>query len=137
MLDIHRGKDIDPRREDIQNVLVALFMRTAGDIGVRQLIHHYPLRVTGDHGGGVHLFERRSPVLHRLAWDDFQIPDLCLSAFASVGHDEPDHDILAALTFTPVRLGQHFIGLAYSGGEAEKELEATPPRFTLFALDTG
>jgi len=61
----------------------------------------------------IHFFEGDTAVLDAPARHDFQIADLGLGVRASVGFDEPDHDIDAFATEC-VRVFQHRIGFAHA-----------------------
>src|SRR5450759_4775188 len=122
VLDIHGGKNVDPRVQQLQHIFVALAMFAALDIGVRQFVHQSDPRVPRENGVDVHLFEERALVLDRFARYCFQIRDQVTHRFAAVSFDYYDHHIFAA-GVPADRLGQHGVGLAHAGSISEKELE--------------
>ncbi len=72
MLDVHGRDDVDPRRQDVLNVLVPLRVQAAGDIGMGQLVDERDLRLAGEDGVHVHLFHGDAVVLLPAPGDHFQ-----------------------------------------------------------------
>ena len=62
VLDVDRGDDVDAGVEQRVDVLPALLVPAAGDVGVRQLVDQGDRGSPGEHGVEVHLLERRAAV---------------------------------------------------------------------------
>src|SRR3984893_14413895 len=122
VLDIHRGDHVDFRREQLLDVLVALFMLGAGNVGVRELIDHRDVRLARQDRVDVHLFHRDAAVIELPARDHFQVPELGHGVGAPVRFDEAEHDV-DALIAKLVRLFEHPPGLADAGRGAHVNLE--------------
>ena len=64
VLDVHGRDDVDPGLEQLLDVLPALRIARAGDIGVRELVDERDLRPPGEHGVDIQLLEVTVPVAH-------------------------------------------------------------------------
>ena len=114
VLDVDGGDHVDPGVEHLLDVLPALLVARAGNVGVRQLVHQRDFRVAGEHRVQVHLFERRAAVLQLGPGDDFQAVEQRDGLRAPVRLGEPHHDVGAALG-AAVPLAEHGVGLAHPG----------------------
>ena len=74
MLDIHRGDHVDSRREQFLDVLVALLMLGAGDVGVREFVDQRDLRLARQDSVDIHLFHRHAAVIEPAARDHLKVP---------------------------------------------------------------
>ena len=122
MLHVDGGVHVDPRAQQLLDVLIALGVPAARGVGVCELIHQYKTGPAGDGGIDVELGERDAVVFDFARRDLFEAIDE-LGGFGSiVRFDITGYDIDAA---APGGLGglQHGVGLAYAGGIAEKDLE--------------
>ena len=66
VLDVDGGDDIDPGLEDLLDVLPALLVARARDVGVGELVDQGHGRMAGDDRVGVHLLDSNTAVFH--AW---------------------------------------------------------------------
>ena len=123
VLDVHGGDDVDPRLEQLLDVLPSLLVPRARDVRVCQLIDQRDLGRSGQDRVDVHLLESRAPVLDRPPGGDLQVAQALAGLGTAVGLDEPDHDIGTALPTTQA-LAQHREGLADAGRVAEVDAEA-------------
>ena len=109
VLDVDGGDHVDPGVEQLVDVLPALLVAGARDVGVRELVDEDAFRLPGEHGVDVHLFEGRAAVLHLPARHDLEVADLRGGVRAIVRLDEPDHDVgtafVRSLTFVEHREG--------------------------------
>ncbi len=122
MLDVDGRDHVDARREQLLDVLPALGVAGAGDVGVRQLVDEGDLRVAGEDRVDVHLGERRVPVGEFTARDLLKAVQHHLGAGPVVVFHEGDHAVGAPLD-PPVRLGQHRVRLADARCRAEVDPE--------------
>jgi hypothetical protein len=122
MLNVHGGKNIDSRVQQFEHIFIAFVMFAFFDIGVRQFVHQRDTRLARENGVYVHLLEKRAFVLDLLARNHFQICNQFPDSFPSMGFDNSNYDIFAAIV-PPDRLGQHGVGLAHTGSISKKELE--------------
>ena len=125
VLDVDRGDDVDAGLQQLLDVLPALGVARARDIGVGELVDERHLGPAGQHGVDVHLLERRTAVVERAARDHLQAVDHLRGVPAAVGLDEPHDHVGAALRAT-VALAEHGVGLAHPGccAEVDPELSA-------------
>ncbi len=118
VLDVDGGDDVDPGGEQFLDVLPALGVPAAGDVGVRQLVHQDDGRAAGERGVEVHLLELGVPVGAVDPRQDLQAVQHALGVAPAVALDEPDHDVGPAFLSAP-GLVQHPVGLADPGRGAE------------------
>ena len=85
---------------------------------MRQLVDERDLGPTREDRVEVELLERRVAVLEGAAWHDLEVADLFRGLLASVGLDEADDDVGAAVA-PPPTLVEHRVRLADSGGGPE------------------
>src|SRR5712664_2737935 len=125
MLDVHGRDDIDSGVKEFQNILPA-FVVPAGSrhVGVGKLVNQGDLGLSSQDRVLVHLVKPGSPVLDRLAGDDFEALDHVFGEPAPVALYKADDHISAALTSTPA-LAEHGVGLADARGRAEVDAEMT------------
>ncbi|MNF02253.1 hypothetical protein D3C80_2013750 [compost metagenome] len=57
MLNIHCSDDRNAVFQKTDNILITLTVRTAGHIGMSQLIHQHNFGVAGDNCFGIHFFQ--------------------------------------------------------------------------------
>ena len=67
VLDVDGRHDGDPGREDVLDVLIALLVLDARDVGVRELVDQHDLGLAGEDRRQVHLLERLCPCTGRCA----------------------------------------------------------------------
>ena len=125
VLHVHRGDDVDPGGEQFLDVLPALGVAGAGDVGVRELVDDRDLGVPGQHRVDVHLGERGAAVGDGLAGDDLQPVEHRLGVRPVVGLHEPDHHVGAAFG-APLGLVQHVVGLADARCGAQVDPQFAP-----------
>ena len=90
-----------PGVEELVDVLPALLVARAGNVRVRELVDERDLGPAREDRVDVHLLERRAAVLDGAAWDDLEVADLLRGPLATVGLDEPDDDVGAAVVAAP------------------------------------
>ena len=122
MLDVERGVDVDPRAEQLLDVLPALGVARAGRVGVRELVDQDEIGIAGQGGVQVELLELGAAVLHRAARQGLETFEQAAGLGAAVGLDHAHHHVLPG--GEPLaRLDQHGEGLPHPGGRAEEHLE--------------
>ena len=97
MLDVDRGQDIDAGVEELVDVLPALGIAAAGDVGVGVFVHNRGPGRPGQDGVEVHFLKLRAPVGQPLGRDDLESLQERPRFAAAVVHGERHHDVLAAL----------------------------------------
>ncbi len=132
VLDVERRIHVDPRRQDLLDILVALGMPRAGRIRVGELVHQHQLRLAADDRVDVHLGQGDAVIFHLPARQDFQCFDQLLRLRPVVSFDVAHHHV-HALLLALVGGFQHGIGLAHAGHIAQKDLE--PAALPFFGLD--
>jgi hypothetical protein len=125
VLDVERGDHLDAGVEQLGDVLPALGVPAAGDVGVGQLVDERHLGPPGQHGVDVHLLEHRAAVVHPAAGHDLEVADLLGGAGAPVRLHEPDDHVGAALLPAPP-LVEHGERLADSRGGAQVDAQDPP-----------
>ena len=93
VLDVERRRHVDAGGEDLLDVLPALLVAAARDVGVGELVDEHPFRTTGDDGVDVHLLERRAAIDDLLARHDLEVADRLGGQGAVVRLDESDDDV--------------------------------------------
>jgi hypothetical protein len=127
VLDVQRGQHGDARRHQLLHVLPALLVPAAGDVGVRQFVHHRYLRSAGKHGVDIHLFEPGVPVADLPPGHHLEAVQQRGCRQATVRLDEAHHHVLSPL-LEAMRHSQHRVGLAHPGGVGEPDVQAAAPR---------
>ena len=130
VLDIDGGIDVDAGLQQLLHVLVALGVAAAGGVGMGQLVHQDQLRVTAEGGVQIELPQGNISVAHRLGGQLLQPLGEGQGFRAGVGLDVAGHH-LDALALGLMGGGQHGVGLAHTGGVAEKNLQKAPGIFLL------
>ncbi len=120
MLHVHRGDDVDPRREDLVDVLVALLVPRARSVRVRKLVHEGELGRALDHCVDVHLPEHETAVRYRHPGHELEPLRERGGLGPVMGLEIADHDI-APLEIRLPALLQHPIGLADAGSHTEQD----------------
>ena len=123
MLHVHRGDDVDPRLEDLVDVLVALLVARAGRVRVRELVDEGELGCALEHGVDVHLPEHQAAVRHRHSRHELETLGERGGLGPVVRLEIADHDVAPLGVRLPALL-QHPIGLADAGGHAEQDAVA-------------
>ena len=134
VLNVERRDDVDPGVTQQLDVLVALVVRRARSVRVRQLVDQDDLRVASQDRVGIHLLDDHPAIGNLLAGNDFQIADLRFCLRPAMRLDEADDDILP-LGPQPLGLIEHGVGLADPGRGAKKDPQPAPPATLLRALE--
>ena len=87
--------DVDPRGEQLLDVLPALLVPGPGNVRMRELVDQRDVGMARDHRVHVHLLELGPAVIDPPAGNDLEIADLLRGAGPPVGLDEP-HDHIAS-----------------------------------------
>jgi hypothetical protein len=124
VLDVHRGDHVDPGRQQLFDVLPALGVPRARDIGVREFVDERDLRLAREHRVEVHLLERAAAVGDDAAGNDLQAPEELSGQLPVVGLGEADDDVRAAGEPT-VALTEHRVRLSHPGRRAEVDAQLT------------
>ncbi len=124
VLDVDRGDDVDPGVQQLLDVLPALAVPPAGDVGVRQFVHQDHRGLPPQHRVEVHLLEVGVPVGAVDARHDLQAVEHRLGVAAPVALDPADDDVRAPVLSAP-GLVQHPVGLADTGSGTEVHPQPT------------
>ena len=125
VLDVDGGDHVDPGGQEGVDVLPALGVAGAGDVGVGQFVDEGDVGVAGQDGVQVHLLEAGAPVVEDLAGDDLEVGQLGGGVGPAVGLHEPDHDVGVTIT-APASLVQHGVRLAHPRGRPQVDPQRTP-----------
>ena len=126
VLDVDGGDDVDAGVEQLLDVLPALLVARAGDVGVGQLVDEDDLRAAGQDGVEVHLLEARCPGSSTVRrGTTSRSPSWAAVLRPAVGLDVADHDVGAALG-PPPALVEHGEGLAHARRGAEVDPQRAP-----------
>ena len=136
MLDVDRGQDIDPGIEEFVDVLPALLVAAARDVGMGVFVHHRGFGGAGQDGVEVHFLELRAPVGQAPGRDDFEARHEGPGVGASVVQGERDGDVLAALA-EAVGFLQHLVGLAHSGRGPQEDPQRSTCHVVILSLGDG
>ena len=136
VLHIHGGEDVNAGIEQFDDILVALGVAGAGDVGVGQFIHQRQLRVAGQQGVQVHFLQHHAAILGLAPRDDGQPGDQGVGLLPSVRLDIADDDV-APLALGALGGAEHGVGLADTGGHAKEDLELAAFFRRLGFLDGG
>ena len=123
VLDVQRRDHVDPGREDLFDILVALGVRGAGGVRVGELVDQTQLGRAVENRREIHLFERRVPVGHTHQRQPWQPLGQLSGLSATVCLEQADRDVMTRPHFR-LSLEQHAIGLARPGGHPEEDLQA-------------
>ncbi len=126
MLDVQRRPDVDAGGQQLLDVLPALGMARARDIGVGAFVHQQEPRPPGQGGVDVELHQGAPAIGDRLSRQDFQPLEQGRGLGSPVGFHHP-HQHLGPLRLPPPGLLQHLVGLAHARRHAEKDLEPAAP----------
>ena len=122
MLDVEGRDDVDPRVQELLDVLPALLVAGAGDVGVGQLVHQGDLGVPLQQPVEVHLLEDLAPVFDAGPREDLEVTDLRPGIGPVIGLDVADDDVLAPRVGAPP-LVEHGVGLADARGRSQVDPE--------------
>ena len=122
-----------PGIEQLEHVLITLWMTRARRIRVRELIDNRESGMPGQDGVEIHFVERGAAIFDLRARHDRHPFEQRFRLLAPVRFDDADHDFAALLLLLPRRL-QHRVGLAHAGRHPEKNLELAARSGGLFAL---
>ncbi len=126
VLDIERGDHVDACIQDLLDILVALDMPGAWNVGVGQFIDQHHFGMPRNNGLGIHLFERYPAVGDFLTRNHLQIPQLRLRLGPTVRLHVAHHHVgTPALAAVP--LVQHRIGLPRSGSRGQVDAQPAAP----------
>ena len=122
MLDVDGGIDMDAGGEQLLDVLVALGVAAAGDVGMGELVDQDEPRPALEDGVDVHLGDGATPIVGFAAGDDLLVADQRLGLGAAVGLHHPDHRIDAGAAAGGA-FGEHLVCLADPRRGAEEHLQ--------------
>ena len=125
VLDVDGRHHVDPGVEHLPDILPALRVARAGDVGVGEFVDECPLRRPGDHRLGIELVQFDAAVGDRASRHGFQALRHPCRLGAAMRLDQSDDDILACAR-QPVPLLQHDEGLAYARRRAEVDPQQPP-----------
>ena len=125
VLHVERGDDVDAGVEEVEDVLVALFVAAAGRVGVGEFVHERHLGVPREHGVDVHLLQRHASVVFFAARHEFEAVHERLRLGALVVLHVP-HRHVNALLLQRVGLLEHPVRLPDAGAVAEVHLQPPP-----------
>ena len=122
MLDVERGVDVDPARQQLLDVPPTLVVPRSRRVAVRELIHQQQGWVACDGAVEVELLEPGAAVLQGPAGEDFEALDQAGGLRPPMGLHDADHHVESV---GPLRLGrlQHAEGLADTGRRPEENLQ--------------
>ncbi len=122
VLDIDRGEDVDPGRQQLLNVLPALGVPAARGIAVGQFVHQYQLGLGLEQAVEVHFLQQYATVFrtHQGLLGQPAQQGFGLGAAVGLHHPGKHLDPLAQLAMGRL---EHGVGLANPGGGAQEHLE--------------
>ena len=127
VLDVEGGHHVDPRGEELFDVLPPFVVLRARRVGVRELVDKRDLGATIQHRLQVHLLERDAAMFDTCARDGRDSRSHRRRCGAAVSLYNPDDDIVPAPEeASPIF--QHGEGLADAGGSAEQHPKLPPFR---------
>ena len=131
VLDVDRGEHADAGIEKLEDVLIALFVRAARDVGVGELVDDAELRPPRA-GWHRHPFPRarRRGIRSSRRGTTSRSPNLRLGVGSPVRLDEADDDV-HALASKCVRVLEHRVGLA----DARRGADVDPQSRALLGVD--
>lgn len=136
VLDVHRRDHVDAGVQQFVDVLPALLVAGARDVGVGQFVDQRDLRVPGEDRVEVHLLQRRALVVEPPAGDDLEAVLQCGGMPATVGLAQADHHIGAAAG-PAVALVEHGDGLAHPGRRPEIDPQPASSHGYILTARTG
>ncbi len=122
MLDVQGGPDVDAGGDQLLDILPALGMARARDIGVGAFVHQQQPRPAGQGGVDVELHQGAAAVGDGFSWQDLEALEQGRGLGPAVGLDQADRHV-GPLGLPPRRLLQHLVGLAHARRHAEEHLE--------------
>jgi len=122
VLHVDGGHHVDPRRQQLLDVLPPLLVAGARHVGVGQLVDEGDVGVARQHRVEVHLREALAPVDDLAPRDQGEAVELGRGVRPAVGLHERHHHIGAAVG-SSVTLAQHGVGLAHPGCGPEVDAE--------------
>ena len=121
MLDVDGGVDVDAGIQQLLDVLVALGMAAARNIGVGQLVDEDQIRPPLERGIDIELVQDTIDIDHRLAGEDLKAFQQRLGLPAPVRLHHTNDDVHALLQLGAGSL-EHLVGLADAGSGTDKIL---------------
>ena len=122
MLDVERRPYADARVEQLLDILPALRMPAVRSVRVGELVDDDQLGLALERRVQIEFLDRAPVVFNHAPRQDFEPLDERARLGAAMSLDEPDDDIDAFVPQAP-RVLQHGVGLADTGGGAEKNLQ--------------
>ncbi len=121
VLDVEGRVNVDPGRQHVSDVLVALAVLESRRVAVGKLVDQRQLRVASQDPRQVHLLDLDLAVGNPAPGDDLQPDGLVAGLLAFVRLQVADRDIAPGLPLGPALL-QHAVGLPHPGRHAEEDL---------------
>ena len=134
VLDIHRGINIDPGRQQFLDVLPALRMTRTGDVGVGQFVHQDQCGLAHQGAVDVEFPQHFVAVRDVLQGQPLQSFEHGFGFPAAVGLDDADDHVPALLQLL-ARRREHGVGFADTGRSAEEYLQLAARGPKLIFLD--
>ena len=131
VLDVDGGDDVDAGGEQLLDVLPALGVAGAGDVGVGEFVDQGDCGRRGQHGVDVHLGEDGAAVLECRGGGSLQPSQHHLGVRPAVVLHESD-DAVGAPLDAAVRLGEHRVRLA--DARCRAEVDPSLPRVPTFSV---
>ena len=122
VLHIECCEHIDAGIQDLFDVLVTLFVATAGNIGVSELVYERELRLACQQRIEVELIEITAAILNATARQCRQAREKRVGLRPAVGLHDADDDV-DALSSASLRDRKHLVRLADAGRGTEKDLQ--------------
>ena len=122
VLHVHGRKYIDLGLQQFHDVLIALGVLAALNVGMGQLVDHDHGRFAAENGVHVHLFKRCAFVLKFARRDAFEFCGEFGGGLATVTLHHAYSNVFSAAG-TANGLAQHAVSLAHAGSVAEEKLE--------------
>src|SRR5581483_8799565 len=122
VLHVHDGENVDVRVQQVHDVLIALGIFGALDVGVGKFVDQHDLGFARENRLHIHLCEGGAFVVHDAAGNGLQFRGQLCYAFAAVSFNVTDQDIFAAAV-APDALAKHVERLSHTGRITKEELE--------------
>ncbi len=132
VLDVQRRVHVDARGQQFLDILPALGVAAALDIGMGEFVHQGAARPPGEDGVEVHLRQAPAAIGDDLAGHGLEPDQQALGLAPPMGLDHADRHVEPVALCDPGG-AQHGEGLAHAGRGAEEDLQPPAPR----PLDLG